>query len=174
MPLKLDNLFTRVDFEGPVSSLRPDLGHCWIWLGGKDKDGYGVICFDRKKRRVHRVMHIFLNGDIPTGMEPDHLCKVTACCNPSHMEIVTQRENVLRSNGPAARNARKTRCKNGHPLVEGNLTASNLSRGRRRCLTRTRAYARQWWDKKQRREGRQPLMRPRKTTDPVIPTAVLR
>jgi HNH endonuclease len=168
MPLKLDKLFSRVNFNGPIPSARPDLGPCWIWLGPKDKDGYGRVKFDGKTQRVHRVMHTLIKGDIPEGREPDHLCRIRVCCNPDHTEIVSTRENILRSDGPAARNARKTRCKNGHPLVEENLVLSCLSSGRRRCLTCRRAYSRRWWKKKQNRLGRQPIKRPRKTADPTL------
>ncbi|MEV7034630.1 HNH endonuclease signature motif containing protein [Streptomyces sp. NPDC093272] len=35
-------------------------------------------------------------GPIPAGMELDHLCFVTMCVNPTHMEPVTPEENLRR------------------------------------------------------------------------------
>lgn len=65
---------------------------------------------------AHRVVWTHLRGPIPPRFTIDHLCKRPACVNVEHLEVVTQHENVLRSNNPAALNARRTECKNGHPL----------------------------------------------------------
>jgi hypothetical protein len=48
MILQLAKLFSRIDFNGPLPTTRPELGPCWIWLGSTDKDGYGRITFDGK------------------------------------------------------------------------------------------------------------------------------
>ncbi len=75
----------------------------------------------------HRVMYTFVVGPIPDGLTIDHLCKNPGCCNPDHLEAVTQRENVHRSNNPAAIKARMTACAKGHEFTV-------LPNGRRRCL----------------------------------------
>lgn len=94
---------------------------------------------------VHRVMYVFMNGPIPEGLTIDHLCEVVECCNPSHMQAVTQRVNVLRSRtNPAALNARKEFCDNGHPFIE-------VGGNKRRCATCARVAA------KRRRKERQEL-----------------
>jgi hypothetical protein len=49
----------------------------------------------------------------------------------SRGEPTTRRENVVRGVSPNAKNARKTRCKRGHPLFGTNLFKDG--RGRRRC-----------------------------------------
>jgi HNH endonuclease len=135
MALQLAKLFSRINFNGPLATTRPELGPCWIWLGSTDKDGYGRITFDGKTRRVHRVTYALVKGNIPEESEPDHLCRVRACGNPIHLELVSSHENLLRSNCPAALNARKNHCPQGHALVPGNLIASELKRGHRPCLT---------------------------------------
>lgn len=89
---------------------------CWIWTAGGDSHGYGVVWLDGHSRGAHRVIYELLVEPIPDGMEIDHLCRVRECVNPEHMEIVTRRKNGLRGIGPAARNARKTVCKRGHPF----------------------------------------------------------
>jgi hypothetical protein len=38
----------------------------------------------------------------------DHLCRETLCCNPEHLEAVTNRENTLRGKVSALRHLRKS------------------------------------------------------------------
>jgi len=42
---------------------------CWIWRGGKNKDGYGHMKINGHSIGVHRLSWIFKNGDIPDGGE---------------------------------------------------------------------------------------------------------
>lgn len=90
---------------------------CWVWQGNLTAQGYGILGGKHKNRYVHRFVYEHLIGEIPEGLELDHLCRVPACCNPAHLEPVTHHENVMRSPiAPAAINARKTHCKRGHPF----------------------------------------------------------
>lgn len=111
---------------------------CWIWCAARDRDGYGVIGWNHFQQRVHRLLFAWLIHDIPKG-DPsnkqgglDHLCRRRSCCNPAHLEFTSMKVNVLRGNGSAALNARKTHCKRGHPLSGNNL---QIRRGMRQCLT---------------------------------------
>lgn len=38
-------------------------------------------------------------GPIPTGHHIDHLCRMTRCIRPSHLEAVTPTENARRGRG---------------------------------------------------------------------------
>ena len=108
------------------------LGECWVWKGAPIKNGYGQ--YRRKGTRscyVHRLVYEALVGPIPEGKFLDHLCRNRLCVNPGHLEIVTNRENVLRGVGPTAVNAQKTHCKRGHPLEGENLYL--YKDGRRDC-----------------------------------------
>lgn len=74
---------------------------CWLWLG-KLKAGYGVMNIRAPYYAypvgflVHRVAHEVFIGPIPEGYVVDHTCRVPMCCNPAHLEAVTQAENCRR------------------------------------------------------------------------------
>ena len=72
---------------------------CWIWKGTVNPDsGYGRFVVDKKNLYAHRYSYEFFNEEIAEKMVIDHLCRVPACVNPSHLEAVTNRENGIRGN----------------------------------------------------------------------------
>ncbi len=94
---------------------------CWIWHGAVTKAGYGTAQVNSKPYRAHRVFYEMLVGKIPDRLVIDHLCRVRCCVNPSHLEPVTNKENILRGTSPQAINGKKTHCINGHELTEDNM-----------------------------------------------------
>jgi hypothetical protein len=94
---------------------------CWEWMGSRNEQGYGRMKVGGRYVSAHRIAYELFVGPIPDGLEPDHLCRNHACVNPSHLEPVTHRENVLRGASPSAQQARQTHCKRGHPLSGTNL-----------------------------------------------------
>ena len=117
------------------------LDACWEWKGAKSR-GYGQIWNKDRNAQVPRVAYTLWRGEIPTGLEPDHLCRNHACANPRHLELVTGRENVLRGIGPTAINARKTHCKRGHEFTPENIYRRPGAPEGRECLTCKRFYHR--------------------------------
>ena len=112
---------------------------CWLWTGPLDKDGYGTFYLRRRGRRAHRVGWFRINGEIPKGLWVNHVCRNRHCVNASHLELVTPRENALKdSTSPAAINARKVKCINGHPFdgvtKKGARTCSTCERAKKKRL----------------------------------------
>ena len=93
---------------------------CWVWTKGQ-VNGYGRIRVNGRSTYVHRLVYELFVGPIPEGLILDHLCRVRPCCNPYHLQPVTNKENILRGESPPAQQARKTHCCNGHELSGKNV-----------------------------------------------------
>lgn len=87
---------------------------CWLWMMACSPMGYGFVSWQGRPRLVHRVVYENLKGPIPEGLQLDHLCRQPACCNPKHLEPVTNRENTLRGLRPN----RSGKCPQGHEVTE--------------------------------------------------------
>jgi len=125
---------------------------CWLWTGHIVL-GYGRLLIgsrtDKSRRAIpaHRFAYELLIGPIPEGAELDHLCRNRCCVNPSHLEPVTRKENILRGNGITAQNARKTHCPKGHPYDEANTIL--ITNGGRKCRACRDERYKQWKRKSQ-------------------------
>lgn len=131
---KKERFFDKVYYE-------PNTG-CWLW-GASTIRGYGQFY-----GYAHRYSYELHKGEIPDGLVIDHLCCVPLCVNPSHLEAVTQGENLRRmyERGRGANhNSMKTCCKYGHPLSGENLV---LVPGGRECRQCGRERSLAFWRKK--------------------------
>lgn len=87
-----DRFWSKVDKNGPVD---PELGtSCWLWQGQTDKDGYGIAWVGEKKEAAHRVAYKLLVGPIFPEQVSRHQCQTKNCCNPDHVIMGTQKENI--------------------------------------------------------------------------------
>jgi hypothetical protein len=122
--------WAKVDVRGPHE--------CWPWTGfarGRPGVPYGRFRTGPDSvEQAHRVAFRLAGGEIPPGFTVDHVaargCTTTLCCNPAHLEAVTNVENLQRGDAISQRWRKRTHCEKGHPLAEGNLTSET---GRRRC-----------------------------------------
>lgn len=67
---------------------------CWLWNVGKD---YGNFYWNGKQRRAHRLLAIWLYGELPDFLVVDHVvCSKPPCVNPLHLVPTTYFENACR------------------------------------------------------------------------------
>lgn len=85
MDATLERFFTHVD-----------VGLCWLWTASKRR-GYGQFSVGGRPVIAHRWLWTQLVGPLADDLVLDHLCRVTACCNPDHLDPVTQAVNQERS-----------------------------------------------------------------------------
>lgn len=117
---------------------------CFEWKRAKSRDGYGRFSFGGRGQYVyaHRFAYELVVGPIPAGMHLDHLCRNTSCVNPTHLEPVTPRVNVLRGAGFPAAKAAQTHCVRGHEFSLENTIARSRAQGGRACKECRREYDR--------------------------------
>lgn len=67
---------------------------CWLWTAGTALKGYGLI---RWRGRQHMATHV--SYELAYGVSPGklfvlHTCDTPACCNPKHLFLGTQQDNM--------------------------------------------------------------------------------
>lgn len=71
---------------------------CLCWTGCLTNTGYGRISRNHDEKHfsslVHRQVYQRLHGPIPDGLQVDHICKNTTCCNPKHLRLLSVSENL--------------------------------------------------------------------------------
>ena len=69
---------------------------CWPFKKYLNSSGYGVITGNNdKKYLAHRVAYMSKYGEFPENMNVLHTCDNPMCCNPSHLRLGTQKDNVI-------------------------------------------------------------------------------
>lgn len=97
---------------------RTEANECWLFNGYKSK-GYGKIGEGGrygKILRAHRVVYQEIHGPIPIGMEVLHHCDNPSCCNPDHLFLGSQADNMIDKQ-------KKGRCRNTDSRGERNNAA---------------------------------------------------
>ena len=118
---------------------------CWLWIGVRDRLGYGRRRFRGRLVMAHRVVWELEKSAVPPGMTLDHLCRNRSCVNPQHLQPVPHAVNVARGE-TGKYNRQKTACPLGHLYTMDN---TRIDRGSRRCRTCDRASMRRsYWKRK--------------------------
>lgn len=106
---------------------------CWLWTKGQNGNGYGRLRVDGRMQYVHRLAYEAFVGPIPIGLVLDHVnergCTSPACCNPAHLEPVTNGENGRRG----IKGVLTTHCPSGHAYTPENIRIR--PNGHRVCRT---------------------------------------
>lgn len=113
--------FNRLMIPDPMSG-------CHVWIGSRNRDGYGYFKLNRKTQYAHRAAWALSGRPLPPKpLELDHMCRTSSCVNPSHLRVVTPRENITYWR-------EKTACPQGHAYDVVYPKPSGLQqRGCRQC-----------------------------------------
>jgi hypothetical protein len=131
-------------------------GSCWLWTAYTMRRGYGRFGHAGKIYLAHRAVYEGMVGEIPPGLELDHLCRNRNCVNPLHLEPVTRKENVRRGlagkhtshlvgdNNPQGA---KTHCPAGHVYSADNTYIAKTKKGgiNRQCILCRNEKCRKWY-----------------------------
>lgn len=115
-------LWRRIDVRSPLE--------CWTWEGTTESNGYGRIKISGgKMKSAHRAVWEDFYGAIPAGLCVLHRCDNPPCCNPFHMSLGTNDQNMadMVAKGRATRGERNGAAK----LTEAAVRAI-------RCSSRSR------------------------------------
>jgi hypothetical protein len=166
------------DYPGQLAYFtRPQSNGCWEFTGYVLPQGYGQL---GRNGLAHRFAWEMANGrPVPAGLVVDHQCHNrdplciddTACAhrrcvNPTHLEAVPSKVNILRGKGFAPANARKEACANGHEFTPENTYQRPDRPGRicRTCRDEALRRGRSRW-REEARERRAELRRAAKPVD---------
>lgn len=86
------------------AKLANDASGCLLFGKSVTTSGYGQMKIDGKMLRAHRIAWEIIHGPIPSKLQVLHKCDVRLCCNPDHLYLGSNSDNVR---------DRVSRCRNG-------------------------------------------------------------
>jgi hypothetical protein len=67
---------------------------CWLWELSLSTSGYGNLSFGGIIVRAHRLAWWAYRGEIPDGKFVCHRCDIRVCCNPDHLFLGNNSDNM--------------------------------------------------------------------------------
>lgn len=86
MPISAEIFWSKVNIAAATE--------CWLWGGSMKSNGYGRIKIHYRETLAHRLAYELAHGDCPPNFCVCHSCDNPRCCNPSHLFLGTQADNM--------------------------------------------------------------------------------
>lgn len=83
-----------IPLEELLKRVKQQPSGCWEWTRFKDNEGYGQIDWGAEKWGASRWAYLVINGDFPRELYVLHKCDNPSCCNPDHLFLGTQKDNI--------------------------------------------------------------------------------
>ena len=124
---------------------RTEANQCWEWQGGRHTQGYGRFMYQKRLYFTHRLAMILSGVEIPDGMVVMHTCDNPSCCNPAHLKVATQKDNMLdKAAKGRARSGRGTwRGRKHSPESKHKMRMAKLGKSRKPFTPETKEKLRQ-------------------------------
>jgi hypothetical protein len=132
--------------------IEPGENGCWEWGGCRTT----IITVKKGlvergmwgKTPAYRLTYEWVKGPIPEGYVVDHLCRNPNCVNPSHLEAVTNEENIRRGDHSKVLKETCDVCGELRKIIESNYTY----RGKTKRALRTECPNRKKHDRERKRK----------------------
>lgn len=99
--------------------------------------GYTYLNISGVKYPAHRIVMVVATGNNSPALLVDHLCRNRSCVRLSHLEFVTESENVRRGEAwhHFLKKKEQTHCLNGHSLEDALASVRPSGTVKRECRT---------------------------------------
>lgn len=112
-----------------LSKIQKTDGGCWLWVGHKNKDGYGRMGTNQWTALAHRLSFAFHKQIEPGSSCVCHSCDNPSCVNPDHLWLGSIRDNNLDMD---AKGRRRSRPRCGAENSNSKLKSEDVSDIKRR------------------------------------------
>lgn len=120
-------------FWSKVNRAEPDV--CWEWAASTQRRGYGQFSAGSRMVGAHRIAFFLGTGQQPTGLHVCHKCDNKRCCNPRHLFLGTNGDNMA---DKASKGLAWSPCLKGEKNGRSKLTTEEVLAIRESNETQTR------------------------------------